>query len=228
MIAVSILSGGKDSNYALYLAEKEYGEVEYILTLKPKKYSYAFHIPNVDFVSLQVKAMGKKHIMKQVSGEKNKELNEFKNILKKLKKEYGIEYVISGVIKSNYQKKALDNICKDLGLKHISPLWQRDEEELWKEMLKLKFDIIITSVATYGLDTSWLGKRIGYDEFKTISYLSKKHGFNLSFEGGEAETFVLYMPLYKKRIKILKAETVIESEQCGFYIIKDATLVSLI
>ncbi len=225
MKILSILSGGKDSNYALYLAEKYYGEVEYILTIKPRNiYSYAFHYPNVNFVSLQVKAMEKKHIVEEVSGEKDTELLEFRNILKKLKKNLRIDAIVSGVVKSNYQKKRLDTICKDLGIKHISPLWQRNEEELWKEMLRLGFEIIITSVATHGLDVNWLGKKIGMKEFEELLKLSRRYGFNLSFEGGEAETFVLYMPLYKKRIKILKYRKVIESRTNGFYIIEEAIL----
>ncbi len=226
MKILSILSGGKDSNYALYLAEKHYGEVEYVLTLKPKNiYSYAFHFPNVDFVHLQAKAMEKRHILYEVSGEKDKELIEFKNILKELKRKYNIDAIVSGVVKSNYQKKRLDIICKELGLKHISPLWQRDEEILWKEMLNLGFEIIITAVATYGLDINWLGKKIGYKELSELINLSKKFGFNLSFEGGEAETFVLFSPLYKKRIQIIKSKKVIESKHNGFLIIEDAKLV---
>jgi len=36
--------------------------------------------------------------------------------------------------------------------------------------------------------------------------LSQKFGFNLSFEGGEAETFVTDCPLFSYPIKILKSK----------------------
>jgi diphthamide synthase (EF-2-diphthine--ammonia ligase) len=36
--------------------------------------------------------------------------------------------------------------------------------------------------------------------------LSKKYGFNISFEGGEAETLVLDCPIFRKRLEIRKSK----------------------
>jgi diphthamide synthase (EF-2-diphthine--ammonia ligase) len=38
--------------------------------------------------------------------------------------------------------------------------------------------------------------------------LSEKFGFNLTFEGGEAETIVLDSPIYKKKVVVKKSTTV--------------------
>ncbi len=67
------------------------------------------------------------------------------------------------------------------------------------------FEFIITSVSSDGLDQSWLGKKIGYAELHELEDLSKKFQFNLNFEGGEAETFVINCPLFKNRIKIINS-----------------------
>ena len=40
----------------------------------------------------------------------------------------------------------------------------------------------------------------------TLKRLSDKFGFNLNFEGGEAETFVIDCPLFSKTIKINQAK----------------------
>ena len=69
-------------------------------------------------------------------------------------------------------------------------------------MLDQGFEIMITRVAALGLDSSWLGKIITQDNLSTLKKLSLKYQFNITFEGGEAETLVLDCPLYKKRIYI--------------------------
>jgi len=52
------------------------------------------------------------------------------------------------------------------------------------------------------LDSSWLGKIITKDNFSTLKSLSLRYKFNITFEGGEAETLVLDCPLYKKRVYV--------------------------
>ncbi|MEM2784480.1 MAG: TIGR00289 family protein, partial [Nitrososphaerota archaeon] len=46
-----------------------------------------------------------------------------------------------------------------------------------------------------------------------------------SFEGGEAETFVLDGPIFKKKISIIKAEKIWKGYY-GHYIIKKAKLIN--
>ncbi|MDB4849682.1 ATP-binding protein, partial [Nitrosopumilus sp.] len=48
----------------------------------------------------------------------------------------------------------------------------------------------------------WLGKIILKSDIELLSTLSDKFGFNLNFEGGEAETFVIDCPLFSHPIKI--------------------------
>ena len=56
-----------------------------------------------------------------------------------------------------------------------------------------------------GLDLHWLGRSIDIESLEELSSLSKKYGFHISFEGGEAETLVVSCPLYHgKRLEITK------------------------
>ena len=56
-----------------------------------------------------------------------------------------------------------------------------------------------------GLEKEWLGKKIDKESLENLAALSKKYGFNLAFEGGEAETLVTDCPLYEKKLLIKDA-----------------------
>ncbi len=219
MKLAALISGGKDSLYACYLASKSH-DIEFLVSMLPERSdSYMFHYPNVRLTELQAKAMEKKIVFGKTKGIKEKELEDLKMVLKDL----GVDGIVTGALASNYQKKRIDKICEELGIKHIAPLWGIDPREEWKNILKLGFEVIITQFACEGLDESWLGRRIDFKAFEELEELSRKYGFHLGFEGGEAETFVLYMPLFKKRIKILKARKILENYR-GIYIIEEARL----
>lgn len=218
MILAALWSGGKDSVYATHLASKEY-EVAYLVTMVPeKKDSWMFHFPCVELTELQTKASGFIHIMQKTSGEKGKELKDLENVLNKLE----IDGVVSGTIASNYQKTRIDEVCKKLKIKHIAPLWQRNQEEVLREELKAGFEIIITGVFAEGFDESWLGRKIDEEVVKELILLNKKFGISISGEGGEYETFVLNCPLFKKRIEILNFKRVWDKKtHSGYLVVKE-------
>ena len=57
MKIAALISGGKDSIYAAFKASKQ-NEIDCLISLKSKRDdSYMFHIPNIDLVKLQAKAM---------------------------------------------------------------------------------------------------------------------------------------------------------------------------
>ena len=89
-----------------------------------------------------------------------------------------------------------------------------------KELLKNNFEFVISSVSSDGLDQSWLGKSINTSELEKLEKLSKKFQFNLNFEGGEAETFVINCPLFKNRIKIMKSNKIWDGVRGRFEIVE--------
>ena len=58
-----------------------------------------------------------------------------------------------------------------------------------------------------GLNDSWLGQIIDKNGLENLEKLQKKFGFNLNFEGGEAETFVINCPLFEKSLFIQDSST---------------------
>ena len=190
-----LFSGGKDSTYALYIMLAQGHDIPYLVTVFPESQeSYMFHYPEIDRTIDQAKAMSIKHIIVRTKGEKEKELDDLKNALKKLK----IDGVFSGAVASEYQKQRIDAMAEELSIVSFAPLWHKDQESLLKEQIDAGFEIKITHVAAQGLDESWVGRTIGYKAFEELKRIRDKYKINISGEGGEYETLVLNCPLFFK------------------------------
>lgn len=212
-----MFSGGKDSCFALYKASQEH-DIKCLITIfsfNPN--SFMFHTPNIKFAEKQAEAIGLPIIIRETKGEKEKELEDLKQAVKQAKEKYDLKGIVSGAIASSYQKERVDRICKELGLDSIAPLWHRDPEEYIKELIQSGFKVIITSVSAEGLTQDFLGKEIDLEKLKE---LNKKYGIHIALEGGEAETFCLDGPIFKKKLEIVKAEKQMEGEFVGRYLIK--------
>jgi len=207
MKIVSLFSGGKDSVFALKKALDSGHELCCLLTVKSKRSdSYMYHIPNIHLTELSAQAMDLPLVVVESSGEKEKELIELKNALADLKKQKGIEAVVSGAIASQYQKKRIDIICKELSLESIAPLWEKNQLELLKEMISQDFEIVVVGVAAAGLDEDWLGRKIDSSAVKELEALAEKYSVSVVGEGGEFESLVTDAPLFKKKIEVVEKE----------------------
>lgn len=208
MKLASLFSGGKDSTYAIHLAQKQGHEIKCLLTILAKsEESHLLHHPNIQWTKLQAESMKIPQItIDSTSDDTGDELSLLDNLLNIAKDEYGIEGLVHGGIKSTFQKENFEKVCSKHGLTVITPLWNLESEQYMKDLLEANFIFIMITVSSDGLDDSWLGKTIETSEIKTLKKLSNKFGFNLNFEGGEAETFVIDCPLFSNSIKINRAE----------------------
>jgi diphthine-ammonia ligase len=198
-----LFSGGKDSCYAAWLAKKEGYELSCLISIISKNSeSFMFHTPYIEKVSEQAEEMGIPIVIVNTPGKKEEELVDLEKAIKIAMKKYGIEGVVSGAIESVYQATRIQKICNKLGIECFNPLWQKNSEEHWKDLLKNKFKVIIATVSADGLTEKWIGKEIDEKSLDELIGLSKKYKFHLGFEGGEAETFVLNSPLFERRIEI--------------------------
>ena len=223
MKAAVLFSGGKDSTMAVYKAIEEDYDVEYLVSmLSDNPESYMFHVPNIHITDLSSEAMGIPLIKAKTHGVKEKELDDLKSVLNKLK-DKGVEAIFAGALASEYQKSRIDQLCKDLGLMSNAPLWHIDPKEYMEEIIDSGFEVIIISVSAEGLDESWLGRRIDNQLLEEIIILNSKYGMHMAFEGGEAETLVLDCPIFKKRIKIIEASNVWDRDS-GYLLITKAEL----
>ncbi len=198
-----LFSGGKDSCMAAYLAKKQGYELTCLISVFSKnKESYMFHTPSISKTKQQAEIMNIPLIIQETKGKKEKELKDLEKAIKKSKDKFKIDIIVTGAIQSVYQASRIKKICDKLKLKCFNPLWQKDEFEYLEELIKNKFKVIITGVAAYPLDKSWLGKEINKNFIKKVKELNKKYKIHPAGEGGEFETFVLNCPLFKKSLKV--------------------------
>ena len=226
MKAGILFSGGKDSCYSAYLAKKAGHELACLITvLSENKESYMFHTPSIEKTKQQAEVMNIPLIIQTTKGEKEKELEDLEQVIKLAKEKYGVDAIVSGAIASNYQRERIENICKKLSLKSITPLWHKDEIEYWNELFENNFEIMMIGVASDGLYEKWLGKIINKKALNELKQLKEKFKFHLAFEGGEAETFITDCPLFNKKIKVIKGKKIWEGNS-GRYLIKQIELVN--
>ncbi len=219
MNLAALVSGGKDSLYALHLAGKE-NRIKYIVSVASENpESYMFHVPNIHLVEEQAKAMGIELVKKKTKGEKEKELDDLKAVLKTLE---GVDGIVTGAIESNYQKDRVDKICSELGLKSIAPLWHKSPSGLLRSMIRDVFEIIITAVAAPPMDEKWLGRKIDETCVDELVRLNRKYGIHPSGEGGEYESLVLDCPMFRKKLVVRKTETHWDAKSRSGHIAVDA------
>lgn len=206
----ALFSGGKDSTYAIYRAKYEGHGISCLVTIFPKsEESHLLHHPNIGLTVLQAKAMNIPQITVGLDSDDTRiEVDNLKKALKTAKEQFGIEGVVHGGIRSAFQKNHFETICRSLNLGVVSPLWNVNESIYLHDLIQSGFQFVITSVTAQGLDSSWLGKEMTLPDIEKLIAMSSKFGFNASFEGGEAETFVVSCPLFSGRIKIIKSNEI--------------------
>jgi len=225
MKLAALFSGGKDSTYSIYKAKQMGHDVKCLVTIFPKSSnSHLLHFPTIELTKLQSKTLKIPQITLTLdSDELEEEMNALQALLGKAKQDFQIEGLVHGGISSEFQKKCFEKICKENDLKIVTPLWKINAKEYMNDLINSSFKFIITSVSSDGLDETWLGKIISARDISKLNKLSVKYGFNLNFEGGEAESFIVDCPLYSYPILITKSNTIWDGYR-GRFEIEDASL----
>ena len=199
-----LFSGGKDSTYAIHLAKQQGHDVVCLLSVFPKsEESHLLHHPNLKWTKLQSISMKiPQLIISSNSDETNDELIVMEKLLQTAKDEFKIDGLVHGGIKSKFQKEKFETLCTKLNLVSIAPLWNTEPKQYMNKLVDSNFNFLMITVSSDGLDEQWLGKIILKSDIELLTNLSDKFEFNLNFEGGEAETFVIDCPLFSHSIKI--------------------------
>ncbi len=199
-------SGGKDSTYAIHLAKKQGHDVVCLLSIFTKsEESHLLHYPNLRWTKLQSESMNIPQLtIISNSNETNDELIVMEKLLQNAKEQFQIDGLVHGGIKSKFQKEKFETLCLKLNLVSIAPLWETNPKEYMNQLLDSNFHFMMVTVSSDGLDEQWLGKLITKSDIEVLNNLSDKFGFNLNFEGGESETFVINCPLFSYPLKINK------------------------
>ncbi|MFZ3059224.1 MAG: diphthine--ammonia ligase [Candidatus Methanoperedens sp.] len=204
MKLAALISGGKDSSFAIFKALQEGHSVTDLITIKPaNEDSYMFHSANIHLTEMISLASGIPLTVETSTGEKEKELDDLKKALSRAK----VDGIAVGAIESEYQASRVRRICEELGLEMYAPLWHKEPESLLREMIKY-MDIRMVKVAAAGMDESWLGRRFDEKMIEDLKALNRKYRVHIAGEGGEYETLVLDAPYYRKRIDLIETRNI--------------------
>lgn len=194
-----LFSGGKDSAYALHCALTNGFDVGELLVIRPTDpSSWLFHVPGGEAHSLFEELTGIPTREVVVKGD---ELEVLTGEFRRLKRE-GYYGVYTGAVLSDYQRINYNQAAHHAELVLFSPLWRKGQEEYMRHLVASGFTFTLLTVSAEGLPPDLLGAEIGAEEVERIISLSRRYGFNPSFEGGEAETLVLSAPLFKRRLRV--------------------------
>ena len=225
MKLASLFTGGKDSIYSIYLAQEQGHDLSCLLTVFAESAeSHLLHHPNLSWTRMQAESMGVPQMSaRSVSVQTDAEMDVLNRLLHEAKTEFGIQGVVHGGIMSRFQKERFESLCRNHALDLVSPVWGIPPEQYMRSLLDSSIIFIVTAVSSDGLDDSWLGRTISSSDVARLEGLARKFGFNMNFEGGEAETFVTDCPLFSHPIRINRARKIWDGYR-GRFEIDDAEL----
>ncbi len=229
---ISSWSGGKDSCFACYKALQAGYNVSHLVNFISKEYKrVSFHGIEAGLIKMQAELAGIPLYQKETTPDNYE--NEFKDAVKSLmhnennlplllkggegELSNGIKGMVFGDIYLEEHRQWVDRVCKELGVKPIEPLWEKNTEELIKDFIITGFQAVVVSGQAKFIDEGWIGEPVSRD---FMEYLKKRSDVDICGENGEYHTFVVGGPLFKGRIEITEKE-VISRNGYWFLDIKD-------
>ena len=203
MKLAALFSGGKDSAFATYLASQMGHEIRFLVNIVPTdKASWIFHTPNLDAVPYMAEAMDIPLIRVVSDGTEEGDMDALKDSLDGL----DIDGVVVGALWSDYQWDRMNRVLGELDLVMVAPLWRKDQDMAYDEMVSSGIDAVIVGVFAEGLDQSWLGRHLDMGAKNELLALRDSYGISIMGEGGEYESMTLYSPMFGKRLEIVSSE----------------------
>jgi diphthine-ammonia ligase len=196
----ALVSGGKDSIYAAYLADTQGWPVDELVTIRPDDpESMLYHTPNLDLVALQAAAWGRAHRTVRARG--RSEADELAALTEAIDGRRGP--VVAGAIASSYQWARLIRAADRCGRRVYAPLWRKAPGRVVREEIAAGLDIRFVHLAAEGLDPHWLGTRLDGPRLdELVRRAEGGRGPNVAGEGGEYETLVVDAPFFAQRIEL--------------------------
>jgi len=200
VMRVAVLSsGGKDSSAAYWWAICKGWDVAYLVTVTiTGGDSHMFQVPGVAAVQYQAQLSGITWINVESEGIQEEEIDDLQSALEKLE----IDGIVSGALRSDYQKSRLERMCQKLDIISWTPLWHQSSLEHMRNLVDNGFGIMLTGVSTEGMGEEWLGHTLSKESLTKLEQLSQKYRFNVDGEGGEYETLVLFGPHMDGKLEV--------------------------
>lgn len=201
---IATWSGGKDSCFATYKAMQAGYDVRFLANTISQEYQRVrFHGLAKGVIQQQAEAVGIPLLQQATTAENYAE--EFKMNLRK-----GLSSEIAGVVFGDIHLADCltwaNDICRDLGVVAIEPLWHKKQEDILREFIAAGFEAILVSTQANKLGKEWIGRKIDKAFVKDIA---KLRDIDPSGENGEYHSLVLNGPIFRKKLQVMKAESVL-------------------
>lgn len=125
---------------------------------------------------------------------------QFKKAITQLKSE-GATAGVFGDIYLNEHRIWIEQVCNDMDVIAIFPLWKHDTMDLLREFIHAGFKALTVSVHSGMLSQNWLGREINTEFFDEITSID---GIDACAENGEYHSFVYDGPLFKTPVQYVK------------------------
>jgi diphthine-ammonia ligase len=195
----ALFSGGKDSLYAIHLAESRGLKVDLLIHLVPtiKRFSFT-HCINLPLMYRLAKIMCKKLSIINL----NVGVDAFRNELASI----GVDTLIAGDIHLDQHIRWLDSICSPIGINILEPLYGEDTIDLYHEIMSAGFSAKIIALRLDRMDKKWLGFTLSNESAET--FLNECNDVDPLGENGEYHTVVTDCPLYSEPIHVKICERI--------------------
>jgi len=204
--AISSWSGGKDSCFACYKAMQQGYDIRLLLNFISRESKRGcFHGIEGRLLKFQAERLGIPLVQREVSPDMHKYEEEFKAVVNELRGN-NIGSMVFGDIYLLEHESWIKRVCKDLDIKALEPLWNNSPENIIDEFLKAGFKTVIVSCKADIMGKEFLGRLVDREMVKEL----KQKGICPCGERGEFHTLVVDGPIFKKPIKIVKAEAIIK------------------
>jgi diphthine-ammonia ligase len=200
-LAASLFSGGKESVHAIATVEKQGVKVEHLLHQIPTFTSP--HAHNIEALRTLAKSMNKNLAIVDL----HKGEQELVDTLKTL----NVDALVAGDINVPQHITWLQNICSQVGIELLEPLFGKKTSILFQEMFsEPRFKATIIGINTKHLRDKWLGFTISSET--ADAFLSETRHIDPLGENGEFHTIVVDSPLYSNAFKIMPLEKITEKD----------------
>ena len=201
-------SGGKDCMLALHRFLKTHeNKVECLINMCNSDGTHSrSHGIKKQLIQRQANCM-EIPIIQQATNSKDYAKN-FKTVITELKK----KNVDTGVFGDIYLKEHriwIEQLCVEMDIKPIFPLWEANTTDLLKEFITDGFKTVVVAINNTKLNNNWLGRIIDNEFFYDIIQLKN---IDPCAENGEYHSFVYDGPLFKNPVSFIKGKIHSESK----------------
>ena len=112
------------------------------------------------------------------------------------------------------ERQWIDCVCREAGIEANLPLEGMSKDRILKEFINRGYEGIIVTTRADVMGEEWLGKKLDADFLKAWDNVRRDKKISRAAEAGAYHTTVLGGPIFKKSLKIVESQKVLQD---GFW-----------